>query len=66
LVGQLGGIGIPENLLPPGVDLTPEHMAAVGRLLLSTGLDPNTVVQVFCACDRNEAAAEGCLISMGL
>jgi hypothetical protein len=56
---------IPDHMIPPGVDLSQEDRAAVVRLVGSTGVDLNTVIQVFCACDRSEAAAEGCLIAMG-
>jgi hypothetical protein len=56
---------IPDHAIPPGVDLSPGDRAAVARLAASTRTDLHTVVQVFCACERNEAAAEGCLIAMG-
>jgi hypothetical protein len=55
---------VPDHMIPPGVELPPEDRAAVARLAGATGIDLHTVIQVFCACDRNEAVAEGCLIAM--
>jgi hypothetical protein len=55
---------IPDHMIPPGVDLTGDERAAVMRLLRSTRIDLHTIIQVFCACERNEAAAERCLIAM--
>jgi hypothetical protein len=61
-----GGLGPAPSidLALPGIGLSADHRAAVIRLAVATGIEIQTVVQVFCACDRNEAQAEGCLISM--
>jgi hypothetical protein len=48
------------------MELTPDNRAAVERLIMTTGIDFGTAVQVFCACEMNEAVAEGCLFSMRL
>jgi hypothetical protein len=47
------------------IDLTAEQDAAVRRIhAMVPGFDFNTVVQVYFACDRDEAATHQCLLSM--
>jgi hypothetical protein len=51
--------------VPDGVDFTPEDFQALTRLYTSgMGVDRRTIVAVYQACDRNEAIAQNCLISM--
>jgi hypothetical protein len=47
------------------IQMTPEEEAAVRRLhTMVPGFDVNTVVQVYFACEKNEAATHQCLLWM--
>jgi hypothetical protein len=47
------------------IELTREEAAVVHRLgQLAIGIDRSTILQVFLICNRNEAEAQQCLISM--
>lgn len=58
-MGEMGGAGqrVPSN----AIRLTEDEMAAVRRLM-ELGFDQNDAVQVFLACDKNEALAANVLM----
>jgi UV excision repair protein RAD23 len=61
-MGGAGGMGGGAGAAPPGtVRLTEDEMAAVRRLM-ELGFDQSEAVQVFLACDKNEALAANVLM----
>lgn len=58
-MGEMGGGG--SQVPPNAIRLTEDEMAAVRRLM-ELGFDQNDAVQVFLACDKNEALAANVLM----